>query len=146
MSFLDNLESSLKNLESRDEKESQRDRERREEEDMAARAAAPHAEELRESAFTKELLNHATRLGFAKRVKVHIAWIGTTLRLEARDKRLELRPTPAGVSAVFIENGSDVRTEPLDLKSDPERLAREWLGASPFDASTAPSERTIQRT
>lgn len=128
MSFLDNLESSLKNLESRDEKESQRDHERREAENRAARAAAPYAEQLRESLFTKELLNHAARLGFAKRVKVHIAWLGTTLRLEARDTKLELRPMPEGVSAVFVENGSEVRTEPVDLKGDPERLAREWLG------------------
>jgi hypothetical protein len=128
MGFLDNLESSLKNLESRDEKESQRDHERREEESNAARAAAPYAEQLRHSVFTKELLNHATRLGFAKRVKVHIAWLGTTLRLEARDKKLELRPMPDGVHAVFVENGSEVRTEPVDLGGDPERLAREWLG------------------
>jgi hypothetical protein len=127
MSFLDNLESSLKNLESRDEKESQRDHERREEESKAARAAAPYAEQLKESVFTKELLNHATRLGFAKRVKVHISWIGTTLRLEARDKKLELRPTPEGIKVVFIENGSEVLTKPVDLKGDPERLASKWL-------------------
>src|SRR5438552_18453081 len=131
MSFLDNLESSLKNLESRDEKESQRDHERREEENRAACAAAPYAEQLREDVFTKELLNHATRLGFAKRVKVHISWLGTTLRLEARDKKLELRPTPEGVSAVFLENGSEVRAASVDLKAgDPERLAREWLEGS----------------
>jgi len=128
MSFLDNLEGNLKNLESRDEKESQRDHERREAESNAARAAAPYAEQLRDSAFTKELLNHATRLGFANRVKVHITWLGTTLRLEARDKKLELRPTPEGVSAVFVENGREVRTQPVDLRGDPERLAREWLG------------------
>lgn len=131
MSFLDNLESNLKNLESRDEKESQRDHERREAESKAARAAAPYAEQLRESVFTKELLNRATSLGFAKRVKVHIAWLGTTLRLEAREKKLELRPMPEGVSAVFLENGREMRTEPVDLNGDPERLAREWLGEMP---------------
>src|ERR1700686_1032318 len=116
MSFLDNLENNLKNLESYDEKEPAMDRERREAESREARAAAPHAEQLRESGFTKELLNHATRLGFAKRVKVHIVWLGTTLRLEARDRKLELRPTPEGVWAVFVENGTEVRTEPVDLK------------------------------
>jgi hypothetical protein len=128
MSFLDNLESSLKNLESRDEKESQRDHQRREEESNAARAAAPHAERLRHSAFTKELLDHVSRLGFAKRVKVHIAWMGTTLRLEARQKKLELRPMPDGIHAFFVENGSETRAETVDLDGDPERLAREWLG------------------
>lgn len=33
----------------------------------------------------------ATRLGFAQRTKVHITWRGTTLRLEARERRLELQ-------------------------------------------------------
>jgi len=64
MSFLDNLENNLKNLESYDEKESAMDHERREAESREARAAAPHAEQLKESVFTKELLNHATRLGY----------------------------------------------------------------------------------
>lgn len=127
MSFLDNLESSLKNLESRQENDSRRDHERREAEHTAARAASPYAEQIKDGVFTKELLHHATRLGYMKKMKVHIAWLGTTLRLEAREKKLELRPSPQGVNVVFIENGAEVRTEPLDLHSDPERLAREWL-------------------
>ena len=128
MSFLDNLENSLKNLESRDEKDSQRDRERREAESNATRAAAPHAELLRESPFTAALLEHATRLGFRKRVKVHIVWLGTTLRLEARDRKLDLRPTPEGILGVFIEDGLEVRKRRVDLGGNPEDLAREWLG------------------
>jgi hypothetical protein len=128
MGFLDNLEDSLKNLESRDEKDSQRDRELKEAESNAARAAAPFAELLRESPFTTGLLEHATRLGFAKRMKVHIVWLGTTLRLEARDRKLDLRPTPDGIAGVFIEDGREVRSKSVDLNSSPESLAREWLG------------------
>ncbi len=127
MSFLDNLESSLKNLESRDEKESQRDHQRREEESAAARAVAPYAEELKDSQFTKDLLAHATRLGYAKRMKVHIVWLGTTLRLEAREKRLELRPTPEGIAAVFIDNGNESRSETVNLEGSAEALAQSWL-------------------
>lgn len=129
MSFLDNLESNLKNLESRDETAAQRERERRDHEASSARAAAPFAEKLRTSAFTAGLLDHATRLAFQKRTKVHIAWLGTTLRLEARNRRLELRPTPAGVLAVFIEDGSEISSKSVDLDSDPAALAREWLNA-----------------
>src|SRR5260370_28689146 len=128
MGFLDSLEDNLKNLESRDEKESQHDRERQEAESTAARAAAPYAELLREGPFTAGLLEHATRLGFTKRMKVHIVWLGTTLRLEARDRKLDLRPTPEGILGVFIENGSEVRNRRVDLGENPERLAREWLG------------------
>ena len=127
MSFLDNLENSLKSLESRDERDTGRERERREAEGSAKRAAAPHAERLRNSPFTAALLEHATRLGFAKRTKVHIVWLDTTLRLEAREKRLDLRPTPDGVVGVFTENGEELRSKPIDLDGDPEKLAREWL-------------------
>lgn len=128
MGFLDNLEDSLKNLESRDEKDSQRDRELKEAESNAARAAAPYAELLRESPFTAGLLEHATRLGFAKRMKVRIVWLGTTLRLEAREKKLDLRPTPDGIIAVFIEDGREAGTKRVDLDGNPEKLARKWLG------------------
>ena len=47
-----------------------------------------------------------------------MAWLGTTLRLEARDRRLELRPTANGVVAAYLENGGEVRSEPLDLAGD----------------------------
>src|SRR5574337_1022665 len=100
MGFLDNLESNLESLESRDERESQRDRQRRADDAAAVRATAPFAEALKGSAFTSELLNHVTRRGFARRVKVHIVWLGDTLRLEAREKKLELRPTAEGIIAV----------------------------------------------
>ena len=132
MSFLDNLENNLKNLESSEEgrEEAQRRQQARENERASARAAAPFAEELKNGSFTAELLKHAARIGHSQRVKVHIAWLGTSLRLEARDRRLELRPTEAGVVAVYLEGNREARTEPVDLKGNPEELARNWLTAA----------------
>jgi hypothetical protein len=63
------------------------------------------------------------------RVKVHVAWLGATLRLEARDRRLELRPTAAGIVAAYLENGVETRSEPLDLQGDAAELVRCWLDA-----------------
>lgn len=129
MSFLDNLENNLKVLESADEgagleqQNRQREAQRRQ-----ALAAAPYAEELKSGTYTAELLKQATRASYRLRTKVHMAWIGTTLRLEARDRRLELRPKADGVTAVFIENNSDVRSMPIDLSGNPETLVQEWLG------------------
>ena len=96
MSFLDNLENNLKSLESAEQNrdEAERRGRARENERAEALAAAPYAEELKKGPFAAELLKQAARIGFSMRTKVHIAWIGTTLRLEARDRRLELRPTP----------------------------------------------------
>lgn len=34
----------------------------------------------------------------------HIAWLGTTLRLEACGRRLELRPTATGIIVVYLEH------------------------------------------
>jgi len=44
----------------------------------------------------------ATRAGFSRRTKVNFIWLGTTLRLEARGSKLELRPTPQGIVAAFV--------------------------------------------
>lgn len=130
MSFLDNLENNLKSLESREEGNASAEQQRRSRErDRAeAQAAAPHAEELKKGPFTAELLKQAARVGFEKRTKVHIAWIGSALRLEARERRVELRPTASGVQAVCIDNGQETRNEPLDLKGDAEKFVRDWLG------------------
>src|ERR1035441_7101078 len=106
MSFLDNLENNLKSLESQEEGKGDAERQQRDRENRraSAQAAAPYAEELKKGPYTAELLKQATRIGFGMRLKVHIAWIGTTLRLEAREKRLELRPTESGVVAAYLEN------------------------------------------
>ena len=129
MSFLDNLESNLKSLESREEGNDTAEQQRRarERDRAAAQAAAPHAEELKKSPFTAELLKQAARVGFEKRTKVHVAWLGSTLRLEARERRLELRPTASGVVAAYIEGGEEVKTEPADLTGSAEQFIRAWL-------------------
>jgi hypothetical protein len=133
MSFLDNLENNLKNLESREEGgvRGNRDLRQREAERATAQASAGYAEQLRKGPYTAQLLKEVTRMAHAMRTKVHMAWLGTTLRLEARDRKLELRPTPDGILAAFLENNREVRTAPVDLAGNPERLAREWLGSIP---------------
>jgi hypothetical protein len=129
MSFLDNLENTLKSLESSEQgkEDAERAHRARQSERAQAQAAAPFAEQLKHGPFTAELLKQAARVGFGLRTKVHVAWLGTTLRLEARDKRLELRPTPDGIVAGYIENGQETRTEPCDLNGSPELLVRKWL-------------------
>ena len=133
MSFLDDLESNLKSMESREERGQQtgRDAKARDAERARTQASAVYAEQLRKSAYAAELLKHATRLGHAMRTKVHLAWLGTTLRLEARGAKLELRPTPRGVVAAFIENNAEVRSVAVDLAGSPEGLVQEWLASLP---------------
>ena len=132
MSFLDNLENNLKSLESAEQaqEDAQRQHRARQEELAQARAAAPYADELKNSAFTAELLKQAARIGFSMRTKVHLAWLGPTLRLEAKEHRLELRPTPAGILTVYLRGSEEIRQEPLNLKSDPEQLVRNWLAGT----------------
>jgi hypothetical protein len=129
MSFLDNLENNLKSLESREEgnESAEQQRRARERDRAQAQAAAPFAEELKKSPFTAELLKQSARIGFEKRTKIHVAWLGSALRLEARERRLELRPTAAGVMAVYLEDGREARSEPLDLKGSAEEFLRRWL-------------------
>ena len=131
MSFLDNLENSLKSLESREEGQESADRQQRarDAERAGAQAAAPWAEELKRSPFTAGVLTQAARVGHSLRVKVQVAWLGTTLRLEARERRLELRPTASGIVAAYLENGSETRIAPVDLAGDPEQMVRQWLRA-----------------
>ncbi len=132
MSFLDNLENSLKSLENSEQGREDKEREHRARESERTRvhAVAPFAEELKKGPYTVELMKQATRVGFSLRLKVNIVWLGTTLRLEAREKRLELRPTPEGIVAAYLDNGQESRVEPLDLKGNPEDLVRQWLQAS----------------
>jgi hypothetical protein len=131
MSFLDNLENNLKSLENAEQTrdEAERRNRARASERAEALAAAPYAEELKKGPFGVELLKQAARVGFSMRTKVHIAWLGSTLRLEARERRLELRPTATGVLAVYLEDGEEKRSEPLNLSGDPAELVRAWLAA-----------------
>lgn len=132
MSFSDSLENDLKNLEKRDERDAAaaaRAQKNKQSDRARASAAAPFADKLKNSPFTSDLLRHATRIGHGYRTKVYIIWLGTTLRLQARDHRLELRPTSDGVVAHYIENGAETKKEKVDLGANPEKLAKAWLDA-----------------
>jgi hypothetical protein len=131
MSYLDNLESSLKNLETNQERgeDLKRDAQHRASEKARALAAAPHADALKNGAFAHDFLAHATRIGFTQRTKVQPTWIGNVLRLQARDRRLEFRPTPEGVRAFYFEDDQETGNEIVDLKGNAEELAKRWLAA-----------------
>ena len=128
MSFLDNLEDNLKALESRDEGGLDESRRRDRDREFAV-ASAPWAERLKQGPFAKTLMQQATLAGRQRRIKVDLMWIGTTLRLEARGHRLELRPGPDGVAAVFLRGSEQVRLEPVDLEGDPQMLTTDWMAA-----------------
>ena len=131
MSFLDNLENNLKALESREDKDpekAKRDQQRREADRTAALQRAPHVEALKNSAFTSELLTQCRVIGHGQRVLVQFTWIGESLRLDAKAKRLELTPTSEGIIAVFSLNGTETAREPLNPQTDDAAaLARRWL-------------------
>jgi hypothetical protein len=127
VSFLDNLENNLKALEGRDEglddsRKRETDRERR-------LAIAPWAERLKREPYAEALMRQATLAGRPRRMKVNLSWLETTLRLEARDHRLELRPTPDGVVAVFLRETEELRRTPVDLAGDAQALTEEWMAA-----------------
>lgn len=127
MSFLDNLENSLKSLESREEKDGS-ERERRKADQALSRASAPWAETLRKSDFTKRLFDQAAVAGHRLRAKIYMAWMDSTLRLELKGRALELRPTPTGIVAVAIEPDGETKSESVDLAGNPEELLQRWIG------------------
>ncbi len=130
MGFSENLENNLKSLEKQEERDPARvaeERARAERDRQQRIAAAPFAEQLRNGPYTQALLGHATRIGFMKRTKVHIVWIDTTLRLEAKNLRLELRPAPNGVAAHSMVDGVETSVQMLDLNGDAAVLAEQWL-------------------
>jgi len=131
MGFLDNLENTLKALERQEEKDPEkvkRDREQREAERSAAITRAPHVEALRDSAFTSELLGQCRVVGREAKVLVQFTWIGENLRLDAKEKRMELVPTADGIVAVVSENGVESDQWKVDTeKDDAAALARRWL-------------------
>ncbi len=126
MGFLDNLENSLKSLEAQEERDG-RATQRREDDRVRTLAAAPWFEELKNSDYTKQLYNKAAAAGHRLRTKVYMAWLDTTLRLEARDRRLELKPTASGIVAEFIEPDGGSSVQAIDLKDDPQELIDQWL-------------------
>lgn len=134
MSFLDNLENNLKALENQEERDPEkvkREQDRREADRLAAIARAPHLEELQNSPFTSELLTHCRAIGRTQRVLVQFTWLGETLRLDAKTKRMELTPTAEGIVANFYLDGdaagsAEVRTQSDDAGA----LAARWLSES----------------
>ena len=126
VSFLDNLENNLKALESRDEGGSD-DNRRRESERARTLASAPWAERLKSEPYTQALMQKATLAGRQRRIKVNLAWRDTTFFLEARGHRLELRPTPDGVEAVFVHGNEESGRALIDLSSDPAGLTAQWM-------------------
>jgi hypothetical protein len=131
MSFLDNLENNLKALESRTERDPAslaREAAAREAARSMALEIAPYAEALRNGPFKDGLLTACRNIGHRRRVLVRPIWVDSTLRLEAGSKKLELRPTPSGVLAVFFEGATEQESMPIDLASDPVKMAEKWLG------------------
>jgi len=132
MSFLDNLENNLKALESREDRDPEtlaREAKAREEARSMALQIAPHAEALRNGPFKDGLLAACRNIGHRRRVLVRPVWVESMLRLEAGTKKLELRPTPNGVLAVFFDEGRERESTTIDLSSDPVNIAEKWLGA-----------------
>ncbi len=131
MSYSDNLENNLKALENQEERDPekvQRDRERRESERNAALQRAPHADALKNSPFTSELLTQCRTIGRGLRVLVRFTWIGETLRLDANTKRLELTPTTEGIAAVFSESGAETARSMVNPEADDAAaLVNRWL-------------------
>jgi hypothetical protein len=60
---------------------------------------------------------------------VRFTWLDTTLRLEAKERRLDLKPTAQGVEATFFIDNESTSQQMLTLNEDPEALARQWLSA-----------------
>jgi len=131
MSFLDNLENNLKALENQEQKDPQkvkREQERREADRTAALLRAPHLEALKSSPFTMELLTQCRAIGRAQRLLVQFTWLGETLRLDAKARRMELVPTTEGITAVFSSSGDETgRAAVSPQTDDAAALARRWL-------------------
>ena len=132
MSFLDNLENNLKALESREEKDPLKQKEeqaRREADRQSALAAAPVAEALKSGPFTEKFLTACRLIGHSQRTMVRFTWLDTTLRLEAKERRLDLKPTAQGVEATFYVDNESTAQQLLTLDEDAEALAKQWLSA-----------------
>jgi hypothetical protein len=141
MSFLDSLENNLKALESREEGGLDESRRRDRDRELAL-AVAPWAERLKREPFAQSLMQQATLAGRQRRIKVNLMWLDTTLRLEARGHRLELRPAREGIIAVFLRDAEEQGQEPVNLAEDPHALVTKWTamwGGPPGPQPTPPS-------
>ena len=130
MDFLDNLENSLKNLESQEERDSSA-AQRQQDERNRNLQAAPWAERLKNSDYTRKLFDQAAAAGHRLRAKIYMAWLDNVLRLEVKGRWCELRPTPNGIEAEFILPDGSSQKENIDLTGAPEELLKQWLGGEP---------------
>lgn len=126
MGFLDNLESDLKSLEKQEERDPAAQK-RRNAERASMLAAAGWAEKLKKSPYTQDVLAGAARISHQIRNRIQAAWLDTALKLELKDRRLELRPTADGIVAVFLRGGKEEKIAPVDLNSDGNELVQDWL-------------------
>ena len=69
---------------------------------------------MRNGPFKDGLLTACRELGHRRRMLVRPVWVESTLRLEAGAEKLELRPTPSGVLAVFIDEGKERESTLVD--------------------------------
>jgi hypothetical protein len=72
-------------------------------------------------------MQQSTRDGFQRRIKVSLFWIGSNLRLEALGHRLEMRPQPGGIKAVFMYGQKELEERPVDLGVGPQKLIGDWM-------------------
>ena len=133
MGFLDNLENNLnalERLEQKDPEQVRRDQQRRESDRSAALKRAPHAEALKKSVFTGELMTQCRTIGHGQRVLVQFTWLGENLRLDAKNKRLELMPTAEGIVGVMSKDGVELpRVKVNPETDDAAALSKDWLMA-----------------
>jgi hypothetical protein len=127
MGFLDNLENSLKSLETQDERDPN-EHQKRQDQRAQAVAIAPWADQLKTSDWTLKLFDSAAAAGHRIRAKVYMAWFENTLRLEARTRVMEVRPTTDGIIAEYERPDGERVVEPVNLNSNPEELLSKWLG------------------
>lgn len=128
MSFLDSLENNLKALEGR-EQTGLDDQKRRDSDRKRSAASAPWAERLKNSPYTQTLMQQATRAGYQIRTKVNFVWLGSTLRLEARNFRLELRPSADGIEVVSLKDGAESKSQTIDMTGSPDTILTPWIQA-----------------
>ena len=144
MSYLDSLENSLNSLERQGERDHGDAARQRTAERSRAVAVQPWAEKLKSSEFTKELFNKSAVIGHRIRAKIYVAWIDERLRLEARGRVLELKPTAAGIVAEYTARHGAAVAKMVDLNSDPGLLLDEWLhGEEPFKRSQEEMEANV---
>jgi hypothetical protein len=134
MGYLDNLESSLKSLESQEERDGAQQN-RRDADRALAIGVAPWAEKLKSGPFTLKLLEEAAVTGHRLKAKIYVAWLDRSLRLELRGHCVELRPTPTGIVAhYFSPDGTAGKVERIDLSGNPKAFLDNWIASHPVTA------------